>query len=77
VCSSDLFISDVWAKIGLEWKELGAEKERLFEEKLGTRVWETKKYAVAPKVIEYLETVLSPHREFAERTLGIKFTETP
>jgi hypothetical protein len=67
------FILGVWEKIGLDWNALGSDKEALFEEKLKTRVWETKKYEVAPQVTDYLNTVLRPHREFAERELGVSF----
>jgi hypothetical protein len=69
------FILDVWQKIGLSWDDLDSDKERLFEEKLKTKVWETKKYEVFPEVIDYLNVVLRPHKEFAERELGVKFNE--
>jgi len=69
------FVLDVWKTIGLDWKDLGGEREKLFEEKLTTKVWETKKYIVSDQVIDYLNVVLRPHREFAEREFGIKFSE--
>ncbi len=69
------FISGVWQTIGLDWKDLDSEREKLFEEKLVTRVWETKKYTVDDKVVDYLNTVLRPHKEFAERELGFKFND--
>ncbi|MBL0373217.1 sulfotransferase domain-containing protein [Rhizobium sp. KVB221] len=69
------FILDVWGKIGLEWAELDDEKEDLFGKKLVTKVWETKKYFVAPQVYDYLNTVLRPHKEYSEREFGLKFAE--
>ena len=69
------FILGVWEKIGLRHSELGEEKEKLFDEKLKTKVWESKKYKIAPQVIDYLNTVLQPHKEFAQRELGVKFKE--
>ena len=70
------YVLDVWKHVGLSYDDLDVNKKAEFEQKLQSKVWESEKYPVSQDVIDYLETVLRPHREFFERTHGMKFTET-
>lgn len=68
-------IHGIFERCGLSVQKLGQERSARFDKALGGRVWESRPFQISDKVIAYLEEVLAPHRDLAEREFSIKFYE--
>ncbi|NBB81214.1 MAG: hypothetical protein GVY36_17550 [Verrucomicrobia bacterium] len=69
-------ILTLFERCGLSLDQLDEERRARFDEALGGRVWESQPFRVSTTVVNYLEHVLAPHRDLAERHFSIKFRET-